>query len=305
MSNCGIGNDFDNINSLSDYSLLAQVEENLKAYLDNGFLSIGGFVNCVSGTGLYGEVNTKVTQAEVINYTKGTVWETNHKEWVYETGVCYSGSYPIPVSGIYVNNIFLPSPTGSGSYGYSLNYPNGQITFKRSIPPTSNIRLNYSYKKIQVYKASTTNWWGEFKSAVYSDLPNEYSIHMPAIIIEPAPQTTMKPYQLGDRSFFTDQDFLLYIFAESAIERNNISDIIRFQKERTLLTYDINRVIKDGVYPINFDGSVNNSGQSYNSLLTNYRGPNLFIKNIAQIGMETYSKKLFWCILRITTQTIV
>lgn len=305
MSSCGVGNDFDNVKSLSDYSLIAQVEENLHAYLNHGFLSIGGFVNCISGTGLYKQVDTKVTEAPVVGYTKGTVWETNHKDWVYETGISYNGSYPTPVTGIYVNNIFLPSPTGSGSYGYSLNYPNGQITFKKSIPPTSNIRLNYSYKKVQVYKASTINWWGEFKSAVYSDLPNEYAIHTPAIIIEPAPRTQMIPYQLGDRSFFTDQDFLLYIFGESIVESNNIADIIRFQKERTLLTYDINKVIKSGVYPINFDGSINNSGQSYGSLLVNHSGPQLFLKNITQIGMETYSKKLFWCILRVTTQTIM
>lgn len=305
MSTCGFGNTFSNINSLSDHSLIAQVEENLKAYLDNGFLNIGGFINCVSGTGLYGTVDNKLTQTSASNYQKGTVWETTNKDWVYETGIDYNGTHPIPVTGIYVNNIFLPSPTGSGNYGYSLNYNNGQITFNRSIPPQTNIRLNYSYKRVHVYKSSVANWWGEFRNAVYSDLPNDYALYTPCVIIEPTSRTEMKPYQLGDRSFFTDQDFLLYIFAESAIERNNLADIIRFQKERTLLTYDINRVIRDGVYPINFNGSVNNSGQCYNQLLTNYRGPNLFFKNITQMGMETYSKKLFWCILRITTQTII
>jgi len=306
MNNCGFGNTFDNIDAFSDYSVMAQVEENLKAYLDYSFLNIGGFVNVSSGNTIYSVNNTRTTVSQA-SYVPGKVWETYRKDWVYETGISYNGTSPTIVSGVSINNIFLPTPTGSGNYGYKLDYPNGQIIFNKPIPTGSKVFVNHSYRKCQVYKSSTANWWGEFRNAIYSDLPNEYSIQTPAIVIEPTNRSNLIPYQLGDRSFFVDQDMLLYIFADSAIERNNISDMIRLQKEKTLYMYDINRVIKNGVYPLRYDGQVNNSGQNYPSLLNNptYSYLKLFVKDVDLLGLETYSKKLFWCILRLTTQTIL
>ena len=70
----------------------------------------------------------------------------------------------------------------------------------------------------------------------------------------------MIPYQIGDRSFYINQDFLLYIFADSAVERNNLVDIIRLQKEKTFFTYDINKVIKNNVYMLTYNGEINPSG---------------------------------------------
>jgi len=306
MSDCGFNNRFDKVSNFSDHSLIAQLEENIKAYLDHSFLCIGGYTNAVTGT-LY---NNNATSAQISTSIEPSgyrtkYWETTYKDWVHETGITYNSGSPISVSGITVNNIFLPSPTGSGSYGYSLDYPNGKITFDNPIPTTSKVSMEYSYKKCQIYKSSTCDWWGEFKNAIYSDLPNEYSINLPAIVIEPDIRNNMKPYQLGSRSFFYDQDMLIYIFANSAIERNNITDMIRSQKEITLNTYDINSVIADNAYPINFNGSVNNNGQSYLSLIQNYPGDDLFIKNIDIMALESYSKEIFWCILRLTTETIL
>ena len=116
----------------------------------------------------------------------------------------------------------------------------------------------------------------------------------------------MIPYQIGDRSFFINQDFLLYIFSDSAVERNNLADIIRLQKEKTIFSYDINKVIKDNVYILTYNGELNPSGLAYQSLITNnsYKYKNIFLYNVNLMGLESYSKKLFWCILRLTTQTI-
>lgn len=307
---CGCGllnNVFDNVNTFSDYLLIAQVEENLKAYLDYGFLRIGGFVNVSGNNTIYGINNAKAALSENNAYQPGKVWETYRKDWVYETGIIFRNTEPTQISGVSVNNIFLPSPTGSGNYSYSLDYPNGQIIFKNPIPTGSKVSLNYSYRKCQIYKSSTCNWWGSFKNSIYSDLPNEHILQTPTIIIEPIDRSELIPYQLGDRSFYVDQDFSLYIFSDSAIERNNIVDIIRQQKEKILLMYDINKVIKDGVYPLTYSGQINDNGQNYLTILSNpsYCYRKLFIKDVNLMGMETYSKKLFWCMLRLTTQTIL
>lgn len=307
MNDCGFGNTFTKTNSINEYSVLAQTEANLQSYLDWGFLSIGGFVNCTGlDRNLYSTYDTKAISYQTPQYADGRAWRTTHKHWVYETGVSYNGTYPVQISGIKVNTTFLPAPTGSGIYGYKLDYLDGQIIFDKPIPTGSRVYIDHSYKKCQIYKSSVCNWWGEFKNAIYSNLPNEYSIQTPAIVIEPSNTANMIPYQLGDRSFFIDQDFFIYIFADSAIERNNLADIIRLQKERTIFTYDINKTIKDNVYILDYNGALNPSGYCYSELISNsnYKYKDMFIKNTTLLGLETYSKQLFWCIVKLTTQTI-
>lgn len=307
MSDCGFSNTFDKIEGFNEYSILAQTEENLKAYLDWGFLNIGGFINCTGlDSNLYGMQDTKAVYYETPQYVSGRAWKTLHKPWVHESGISYGGKSPTKVSGVKINTTFYPAPTGSGSVSYKLDYINGQIIFDKPIATGSKVYIDYSYKKCQVYKGSSCNWWGEFKNAIYSNLPNEYSIHTPAIVIEPVNTANMIPYQIGDRSFYINQDFLLYIFADSAVERNNLADIIRLQKEKTFFTYDINKVIKNNVYMLTYNGEINPSGLGYQNLITNpsYRYKDTFLYNVNLLGLESYSKKLFWCILRLTTQTI-
>jgi hypothetical protein len=307
MSNCGFGNTFDKIDSFSDYSILAQTEENIKSYLDWGFLNIGGFVNCTGlDSNVYGSYDTQAKYYETPQYANGRAWKTLHKNWVYESGITYNSLSPVRVSGVKINNVFLPSPTGSGIYSYKLDYPNGQIIFDKPIPTGSKVYVDHAYKKCGIYKSSACNWWGEFKNTIYSNLPNEYSLQTPAIIIEPINSANFTPYQLGDRSFYIDQDFILYIFADSAIERNNLADIIRLQKERTIFSYDINKAIKNNVYMLTYNGEINPSGISYPALVSNpdYCYKNIFIKNTTLLGLENHSKRLFWCSLRLTTQII-
>lgn len=302
---CSI-NGFQRVSSITEYTLLGNVEENLKSYFEWNFLNLGGFVNVTSGLVTLSNLKpaTGVPSDFRSTTSKSRTWETEYKQWIWETGVAYNSYSPINISGIYVNNIFLPSPTGSGSYGYKLDYPNGKIIFDKEIPSSSKVTLNYSYHKYQVYRGSETFWWGQFKNSIYSDLTNDHILQTPSIVIEPAPQSSFIPYQLGSNSLFVDQDFLVYIFCNNPIERNNLADIIRLQKDHTIDIYDINSIISSKRYPINYDGSVNASGLSYNSMISSYKYDKLFFKNTNIMGLENYSNKLFWCILRITTQSI-
>lgn len=273
---------------------------------------------------LYGDFPYQLKPTEVNGYKIGQVWQAFKKDWVWETGIEYypdpkycDNFSPINISGIYVNNNFLPGPTGVANSGYHINYPLGQIIFDKAIPKTSKVELNYSYRWCQVYKSSSDSSWKELQELTYSPNPSlnqpsagDYSIsanhriQMPCIIIEPSSRTSSKPYQLGDYSQYQSQDFLLHVFTENSVDKNRICDIIRLQKDQIISLYDINKVVNFGVQPLNYDGSVNPNGLSYTELLSNYCWNKTMFKDFGFIDMESKNKNLYWCIIRLTSETI-
>ena len=273
---------------------------------------------------LYGDLPHQLKTTEVNGYKIGQVWQAFKKDWVWETGVEYypdpkycENFSPINISGIYVNNNFLPGPTGVATSGYHINYPLGQIIFDKAIPKTSKVELNYSYRWCQVYKSSSDSSWKELQELTYSPNPSlnqpsagDYSIsanhraQMPCIIIEPASRTSAIPYQLGDYSQYQSQDFLLHIFTENSVDKNRICDIIRLQKDQIISLYDINKVVNFGVQPLNYDGSANPKGLSYIGLLSDYYWNKTMFKDFSLTDMESKNKNIYWCIIRLTSETI-
>ena len=128
---------------------------------------------------------------------------------------------------------------------------------------------------------------------------------MPCIIIEPIARSYAEPWQLGTLTHNIGQDILLHVFAENAADKNRITDIIRLQKEMNIELYDINKVVKSGVNPIDYRGSKNPNGLMYFDLVKNYRCNKTYIKNIAILDMESVNKNLHWCTIRITSETIL
>jgi len=261
---------------------------------------------------------------EVNGYKIGQVWQAFRKDWVWETGIQYypdpkycDNFSPINISGIYVNNNFLPGPTGVANSGYRINYPLGQIVFDKAIPKTSKVELNYSYRWCQVYKSSSDSSWKELQELTYSPNPalnqpnvGDYSIssnhriQMPCVIIEPSSRTSAAPYQLGNYTQYQSQDFLLHVFTENNVDKNRICDIIRMQKDQIINLYDINKVVNFGLQPLNYDGSVNPSGLPYTELLSNYYWNQTMLKDFGFVDMESKNKNLYWCIIRLTSETI-
>lgn len=308
---------FNNVSHLNDNSLINQLEDNLKSFLDWGFLHIGGFVNVNYPTsGLSGGAYSQLKMTTQPGYSSGQAWQTFKKDWVWETGVSYSNYSPLPISGVYVQSTFYPTPTGSGNYGYSLNYPMGQVLFNKPLPSSYNVNMAYTYRWCQVYKSSTTPSWVELQElttkpisqnkADYNLSPN-HRLQMPCIIIEPIARSYSKPWQLGATDFAVDQDILLHVFTENGIDNHKIVDIIRLQKEKTIQLYDVNKVVNSGYYPFNYNGSLNNNAKTYAELATN---PPLlwnkcFFKEVSIMDMKSSNKNLYWCTIRLTAQVII
>lgn len=311
MSNMFLG--FHNVQNISDRPAISQLEDNIKSFLDYSFLKIGGFVNVNAPTsGLYNGDFASLKSSQDPARTNNTVWESVRKDWVYETGVGHNNRYPIPISGIYINNTFVPGPTGVSPNNYHINYPLGQIVFSSPKPATTNIKLNYSYRYIQTYTAHECSWWRELQRLSYDPDANSknkgqiitanHRVQLPCIIIETIARTSQTPYQLGSVDNIIDQDMLLHIYTENSSQRDFISDILLVQKDRESYLYDINKVIKDNVYKIDNKGQINNNGLYYDEIMNNstYRSNIFVIQNSVLSEMNTISSTLHNSVIRWT-----
>lgn len=183
---------FSGVDHIGDHLFMSQIENNIKSFLDWGFLNIGGFINVSRGKqNIYGNPLALLKPVEDPNYTNGQVWQTMRKDWVWEDSIVYqrciddpnqleqatpcpstppppcpTGNIqtisPINVSGIYINNNFYHTTT-SGQYSYNVDYINSRILFNSAIPLSSNVQMEYSYRWIQVYNYDNAQWWRQLQ----------------------------------------------------------------------------------------------------------------------------------------------
>lgn len=302
---------FQHVSAIGHKDRFSSLEDNIKSFLDWSFLKVGGFVNVTIPTsGLSGTGNFQTLK--VVNdpaVATGKIWEAPRKDWVYENNIVYNNESPVAISGIYLNNTFLPGPSGTGNYTYTINYPLGRIQFDNLVSPNSLVQCEYSYRYIQTYKSSDSIWWKEIQKETYDPsyfnrpsgdyaITSNHRTQLPAIMIELAPRTIMTPYQLGDTHNIITQDILLHVFAPSPSHRNSIIDILLLQKDIVFWLYDINKVIKDNKYPLTAKGSINSDGISYNMMSDLYKSNWCTVKNATLSELNALSTSLYNGIVR-------
>jgi hypothetical protein len=298
---------FHNVNSITNKDRISGLEDNIKSFLDWSFLHVGGFINVEIPTSGVAGGSFHILKNSEDPVMKDRVWQSPRKDWVYESGIVYNSGSPINFSGVYLNNTFLPAPTGSGNYSYNVNYPLGQIIFDKPVSSRSSVTAEYSYRYIQVYKSSENFWWKEVQKETYSPSnfsKGEYSItsvhrvQLPAIIIELIPRTTQIPHELGNVNNILIQDLFLHIYTENANQRNSIIDALLHQKDKTLLLYNSNKVIKENRYFLNKFGNINASGYNYPNIIQNFQEHWCTIKD-SNIGeLNSLSSSLYNGIVR-------
>lgn len=302
---------FNHIDHIGQKYNISILEDNIKSFLDWGFLNIGAFINVQMPTS--GMIGGNFHQCKAVSDPGSLinrVWESPKKDWVYESGVSFSGSSPINISGVYLNGTFLPGPNGTDTYGYYLDYPNGRINFGKSVSSTSRVELEYSYRYVEVYKANETTWWKELQTETYNpanfktspdlSITSNHRVQTPAIIIETVARTVLTPYELGTTQNIITQDLLLHIFTENPIQRNSLIEILLEQKDKSLNLYNINKVIKNDVNGLNYRGEINPSGLNYHQLSNNldYIIKRAFIKKVELSELNTFSNALYNGIVR-------
>jgi hypothetical protein len=298
---------FNHVSDIGQRDIVSSLEDNIKSFLDWSFLQIGAFVNVsipLSGSNSAGPHKLSTVSGDpALQYPK--TWSAFRKDWVYETGVSYRGMSPVNISGVYLNDTFLPSPSGSGAYTYSLNHPEGRVTFTNNVNANSKVCMNYCYRLVQVYKSSENSWWKDIENNNYN--PSNYLsnyIQLPAIVLQLVPRSISLPHELGNTANILQQDMLLHIFSENSTQRNNLIDILLKQKDNTVMLYNINKVIKNNVNPLNFKGETNPNRLNYNQLISN----NVYILNKCYIinsylsELQSFSSSLHHGVVRWTLE---
>lgn len=313
---------FQSVTSIGDPMLMNQLENNLKSFLDWCLLGIGAFVNVTIPTNSsFGGSFSTLKYATDPSYTDGQVWESIRKDWVWETGVMFSGAggtmSPIAISGVYVNGVFK-TPTDS-VYNHYYDYPNGRLVFSGAIPTTSLVQLNYSYRWCQVYKADDAEWfkegqyatfkpadpqWAETHSSGDYSIPPQHRVQFPAIVIEAVARNSNIPYELGSSACFQLQDVKINVVTETKWARNKLLDICGSEQFHTLWLYDTYQVNLANMSPLDIRGMLTNPTGMYPYLVDNYRLARCFLEDVQMAEVQSPNPHLHEGVARLTCSVL-
>lgn len=315
---CEYNTCFKGVNSISEDLLLNILESNFKMFFDWSFLNIGAWFDSTipNNATIYGSANppAKLLLCDDPSYTLGQVWQGMRKEWVWESGVNYSGNSPINISGLYVNNSYVPYSSGT----FSIDYPDGKIIFNSAKPKTSNISINHSYRHIQTYRSSDSPWFSNIQYPTLNNaaadikqlssgewsVPGNHRVQLPAIIIESVPRSRSRPFELGNTSLWLEQDIAFYVLAENKNDRNKLLDILRLQQDLTIELYDTNSLAQDNNYPLEYNGDKKNNCLIYPNIVQQYAWRKCFIKEVSLFELDNITPNFYQGMARATIEII-
>jgi hypothetical protein len=315
---CQYNTCFKGVENISQELLLNILESNFKMFFDWSFLKIGAWFDAVSANSgtIYGNSNppAKLILSDDPSYSLGQVWQGIRKEWVWESGVGYSGNNPINISGVYVNNSFVPYSSGT----FTIDYPEGRIVFNSAKSKSSNITLNHSYRYVQTYRSSDSPWFNIIQYPTLDNTNNDiqqissgewsvagnHRIQLPAIVIESVPRSRSRPFELGNTNLWLEQDVAFYVLAENKNDRNKLLDIIRLQQDLTIELYDTNALSQNDKYPLNYNGDKKNNPLMYPNIVQQYAWRKCLIKDISLFELDNITPNLYRGMARATIEII-
>lgn len=315
MSICNLSTKFKEVNNIGDDFLLNIIESNLKMFLDWSFLNIGAWFDVSIGDQtMYGVAShSQLLPVYDPAYADGQVWQGIRKDWVWETGFEYNGNSPIVINSVEVNG----TPVNKNG-NFTINYPLGRIIFNSPQNISSTIKVNYSYRFVQVHRASDSPWFNIIQQSSYNTanpdisrtedgewtIGSNHRIQLPAIVIESLPRSRSYPYEIGSSSLVIDQDVAFYILAENKNDRNKLLDILRLQQDHNILLFNTNSLAQNDQYPLDYNGDLKNSPLMYPNIIDQYSWRKCWIKNVNLFELDSPNPNLHQGMVRITTEII-
>lgn len=263
---------FDSLNKFSYGQIL---EHNLINFLDWGFINKEGFYNVrIPQSGAYGGDYSRLRPVVDARFTNGKVWEAARLNWVWESGL--ENRTPISISGVYVNNTFIPASGGT----YYVDYPNGRVVFNTAISQSATVRVEHSYKWINVTSSQNVPWLRKVQPDSFrvdnTDFlagSGEYisygqtRLQLPFVAVEIV-DGYYKGYELGGSQLCYKVAKFYVVGEDSIVDR--IADVISQQNEKTIYLYDSNEIVENNRAPLTYNGSIASGALTYPDMLTNY-----------------------------------
>lgn len=317
MTNCEPYTTFKGVNNISDDFLLNILESNFKIFFDWAFLNIGSWFDAnIDEYNFYGSTNQHSTLIPVNDpsYNSGQVWQGIRKDWVWESGISFSGTSPIEITGIFVNNTYYDHNNGD----FTINYPEGRIIFDSAISTSSSVKVNYSYRNIQTYRSSDSPWFSTIQYGSFNtsnpditktedgdwSISGNHRIQLPAIVIESVPRSRSRPFELGNDNLLIEQDIAFYVLAENKNDRNKLLDILRLQQDSTIWLYNTNTLAKDDNFPLDYNGDLKNSPLMYPNIVNQYKWRKCWIKNVSLFEIDSVHPNFHQGLARATIEII-
>lgn len=308
------------ITNIGEATLEDQVLAGVQYFFNWGLLNAGAFTNVtIPSSGQYpGTPRHQLRCVDDPNYTRGQVWESFRKEWVWESGVEFN-TQPISVSGVKVGNTFQPG-TGVGVYKHKVDYRLGRIVFDAAISPTSVVTASYSYRWCPV-SLEDEPWFRDIQFRVFHSedgnfLPGsgqwsqlaQNRLQLPAVVLEVGASNKSTGLQLGGGQIVTQQ-VLFNILTENPADGRKLRDMIKGEVDRSIFLFNLNLLAKFNRFPLNADGSLNtNRPPSYPQLVAEptasvatsgflWRNATFTKADIAQ--PSRLSENLYWSVAKV------
>lgn len=312
---CNLSTQFKEVHNIGDDFLLNILESNMKMFLDWSFLNIGAWFDAsISNNTIYGgQQHSQLLAVHDPAYVDGQVWQGIRKDWVWENNFTYNTNIPIVLDSVLIDGSPV-SKTGN----FTVNYPLGRIIFHNPINIASTVSASYSYRFVQIHRASESPWFNIIQRSSYNTsnqdivltedgewaIGGNHRIQLPAIVIESLPRSRSLPYEIGSSSLIIEQDLALYILAENKNDRNKLLDIIRLQQDHTILLFNTNTLAHDDKYPLDYMGDLKPSPLMYPDIVTQYGWRKCWLKNINLFEIDSPHPNLHQGMARITAEII-
>jgi len=252
-----------NLANAQDATLSNILLDNFISFYDWGFLDRGSFYNIsIPQSGIYGGDRHILRSVQDPNYSNGSIWEGYRKNWVWENGIDGTTDQPIGISGIFVDGSFLA--TDNVTNPYYIDYTNGKVVFDSAISTSSEVKLEYSHKWVEVIPAEGVSWFRKIQQSSFRNEEDfqvsasggwaslgQTRVQLPCLAVEVIPPTKLEGYQLGGGQW-VNNDIVFHVITENHWECANLMDSVLYQNDRTIHLYNPTDVAISGVSPFNY-----------------------------------------------------
>lgn len=288
------------IKSVHDATISNEILDSLVEFFDWGLLQKGNYFNVNLGEEDRKGVDlSKLILSDSKAFTTGRAWDGLKSNWVWQSGIAFSPS-PIIATGIYLNDVFYA--LNNNTKPYYIDYFNGRVVFDTAIATTSKVQVEHSYKWIGVDYANSFDGIRAIQSDSQS-LSTEMTIRLPIIAIEVVNRNKMTGYELGGGQI-VETMVLFHCIARDEPTKNRMVDIISYQNEKSIFTFDSVRLAQNREFPLDYRGFPKPGALNFRDLVIKYPRYKLRFFNVKTSNMEMKGNSLFGATVKLDVELV-